>query len=316
MIWAGCIKEEEELLPERPETQRVQPTDSVWTVCIEAVKKGPETKGLAIEGDDEATTTVLRSIWKNSDLVHVYLGTSCIGTLYASPDEADPHKATLTGTVTATDIVPGTTQLTLLTPRKEWDYTGQAGSLLETDYTVNGETNLSIEYRYHYTMAKNVLVTEATVDDSGKASLVTENATFENQQSIYRLSFRFQKGGTGEKTPIPAKRISITAAGGGLVQTQSLDGTSTTGAIEVVQYVNDADLLVKPFFVALRNLNTTEEEMLRFKVIDMDGVTYYGSKTIPAEYKPNGTFLSIKNATLTSRLELKQNTSAEVNEVL
>ena len=315
MIWAGCIKEEEELLPEKPETQRVQPKDSVWTVSIEAVKKGPETKGLAIEGNDESTTTVLRSIWKDRDPVQVYLDTSCIGTLYASPDETDPHKASLTGTVTSSDIVPGSTQLTLLTPRKEWDYTGQVGSLLKNDYYISGKSNLSIEYRYHYTMAKNVLVTEATVDDSGKASLVTENATFENQQSIYRLSFRFQKGGTGEKTPIPAKRISIAAAGGGLVQTQNLNGTATTGAIEVVQYVNDADLLVKPFFVALRNLNTTEEEMLRFKVIDMDGVTYYGSKTIPAEYKPNGTFVSIKNATL-SRLQLKQNTTAEVNEVL
>lgn len=324
VLTTGCFKDEEVLLSERPEAQRVQPADSVWTVCIEAVTKIPGqagndviTKGLAFEGSDEDVTTVIRSIWKNRDPVQVYLGTSFIGTLYATPDETDPHKATLTGTVTASVIVPGTTELTLLTPRNEWNYTGQAGKLLKTDYYISGQSNMSIEQRYHYTMAQNVLVTDATVsNDSGKASLVTENATFENQQSIYRLSFRFQKDGAGEKTPIPAKRISITAADGGLVQTQRLDGTATTGAIEVVQYVNDKELLAKPLFVALRNLNTTEEEALNFKVIDPDGVTYYGSKTIPAEYKPNGSFVSIKNATLTSRLELKQDDTKSVSTVL
>ena len=312
VVLSGCLKEEE-MVGRQPDTFGVQ-TDSVWTVTIQAVKEDVATKGLAIgEGDgedDEATTTVLRSIWKDRDPVQVYLGTSFIGTLYATPDETDPHKATLTGTVTSSVIDPGNTELTLLTPRKEWDYTGQAGKLLKTDYYISGQSNMSIEYRYHYTMAVNVLVTDAIVNnDSGKSSLITENATFENQQSIYRLSFRFQKDGAGEKTPIPAKRISITAAGGGLVQAQSLDGTAATGAIEVVQY-GEREHLVDPFFVALRNLNTTDAEALNFKVVDPDGVTYYGSKTIPAEYKPNGSFVSIKNATLTGRLELKQGTTA------
>ena len=31
-------------------------------------------------------------------------------------------------------------------------------------------------------------------------------------------------------------------------------------------------------------------------------MTYKGSKTIPASYKPNGTFVSMKNATLNDRL--------------
>ena len=50
-------------------------------------------------------------------------------------------------------------------------------------------------------------------------------------------------------------------------------------------------------------------------MIDDDGVTYKGSKTIPAKYKPNGTFLNVKNATLTGRLGLDRS-AAEVKEVL
>ena len=50
-------------------------------------------------------------------------------------------------------------------------------------------------------------------------------------------------------------------------------------------------------------------------MIDDDGVTYKGSKTIPAQYKPNGTFLNVKNATLTGRLGLDRS-AAEVNDVL
>lgn len=57
-----------------------------------------------------------------------------------------------------------------------------------------------------------------------------------------------------------------------------------------------------PFFVALRNGDETDAEALSFTVIDADGVTYRGSKTIPAEYKANGTFVSMKNTTLNDRL--------------
>ena len=299
ILWTGCVKEEESA-GTKPETQQVQPADSVWTVNIQAVREeSPETKGLAIgDGDAEETTETLRSIWKANEQVLVYLGTDCIGTLTATPNASDAHKATLSGTVTAAGITPGVTRLTLLTPRQNWDYTGQVGRLLLMDDPNNqGNKNRSIEKKYHYTMAQNVLVTEASAN-GGKCTLTTEDAGFANQQSIYRLSFRFQKGGVGDKFAIEAKRIRITAAGGGLVLSQGLDGSSVTGTISVV--LDEATQ--NPFFVALRNNNVTDEEALRFRVMDNEGVTYYGSKTIPAAYKPNGTFVSMKNATLTQRL--------------
>ena len=316
-VLAGCQGVEKELIQDLTEDQRVQDPskkDTVWTVCIEAERaEGPETKGLAIgDGDEEATTKTLRSIWKTDEPVLVYLGTDCIGTLKATPQE-DPHKATLSGTVTTSGITPGVTTLTLRTPRQDWDYSGQVGwLLLQDDPNNQGDANRSIEKRFHYTMAENILVTEATLDAAGKGTLTTSKAGFANQQSIYRMSFRFQKNGSGDKYAIDAKRIWITAAGGGLVLSRGADGSSVTGTLDVI--LDEATR--NPFFVALRNNNTTDEEALAFRVMDNEGVTYYGTKTIPAAYKPNGTFVSMKNATLTGRLGVSLHTESTVSEVM
>ena len=316
----GCLKENG-LLQEASEPGR-QPADSVWTLTLRAEKEIPGlagddgtagTKGLAIGAGGEENTTVLQSIWKDGEKVEVYRDGTHIGTLTATPDGSNAHRATLSGTVTTTGITPGNTQLTLLTPRKTWDYTGQAGFLLrQNDLNNFGEHNRSIENNYHYTMAENVLVTDATVDGEGNGTLaMAPLVTFRNQQSIYRLSFRFQMNGTGPVYAITAKRVAITAAGGGLVKTEALNGPATTGAISVILDTATPD----PFFVSIRNQNTTDAEALSFQVVDNEGITYYGSKTIPAAYKANGTFVSIKNATLTSRLELEQG-STSVNTAL
>ena len=222
MVLTGCVKEQ--LIPEKQAKE-----GSVWTVRIQAAKSdAPDTKGLEIEGD-EATTTTLKSIWKDNEPVKVYLGTECIGTLTATPDGEDPHKATLSGEVVTSGPEAGVSTLTLITPRAEWDYTSQAGILLAADN--------SIEKMYHYAAAVNVLVTE--VDGS-------------------------------TKTPITTESVTIASA--------------------------------DPFFVALRNGDETDAEELSFTVVDTDGVTYKGTKTIPAAYKPNGTFVSMKNVTLNQRL--------------
>ena len=281
MTWTGCMKEVN--TPKTPEEQPTVAADSVWTVTIQAVKTDtPQTKGLGIEGN-EANTTVLKSIWKDNEPVKVYLGTECIGTLTATPDGEDAHKATLSGNVVTSGLEANVSTLMLLTPRAEWNYTGQAGILME-------EGN-SIEKMYHYTAAVNVLVT--SVDDV-QGTFTTENACFSNQQSIYRMSFRY-KVDESTKNPITTKTVTITSAGGHLVQSQAIDGTSLVeGAISVTLGTASAD----PFFVALRNGDETNAENLSFTVIDADGATYKGAKTIPAAYKPNGTFLSMKNATL------------------
>ena len=304
MAWTGCQVMEVELVEEKPEVVEQEKTDAkTYTVTIVAERNdGAQTKGLELgNGTGEADFTLLKSIWKEDEPVKVYLGTDCIGTLTASPDGVDAHRATLSGTVTTTGITPDVTTLTLLTPREVWDYTGQVGKLLLSD-----DAEDSIEKKYHYTAATDVLVT--AVDGS---SITTEEARFANQQSIYRLSFRYNDGST--KTAITTKSVTISSALGHLVQSQAVDGSSLVeGPISATL----AAATDKPFFVALRNGDETNAEALTFTVVDNTGVTYRGtSQTIPAEYKPNGTFVSVKNCSLDQRMDLALS-STEVNTVL
>ena len=283
MAWTGCMKVEEELIDPIPEEPIAAAVDSVWTVSLQALKSDvPQTKGLAIgDGDDEGNTTTLKSIWKAGEEVKVFLESACIGTLTATPDAEDAHKATLSGTVTTTSLVAGTSTLTLLTPRETWDYTGQVGTLLETAG--------SIEKKYHYTAATGVLV--KTVDTENN-TITTDNATFVNQQSIFRLSFRYKKPDES-KAAIVAKSVTISSERGKLVQSQSIDGTTVTkGPISVTLGTPSS----APFFVALRN-GDEADEAVTFTVIDTENATYKGSKPIPAGYKAGG-FVSVKNATL------------------
>ena len=158
-------------------------------------------------------------------------------------------------------------------------------------------------------MAANVLVTVASYEGENHWAISTENAHFSNQQSIYRLSFRYNDG--VNKTPITTKFVTISSANGHLVQSQVLGGATTEGPISVTLGTASSD----PFFVALRNGDETNAEALTFTVVDQDGVTYRGSKNVPAEYKPNGTFVSVKNASLNQRLDL-QLSATEVSTVL
>lgn len=305
LVWAGCQPVEVESISDITPRKQTGQTDSVWTLTIRAEKvDSPRTKGLAIDGTDESSTTVLKSVWLKEEKVYVYLGDKQIGTLTVAVDKTDPypHQATLSGTVTTADITPGSTRLTLLTPytRDQWTYVGQAGLLLVNDGGPSGLVN-SIAARYHMAQAQDVLVTEVS-----DGNLTTEKAIFENQQSIYRLNFRFQKGEL--KTPITARVVTITAENGGLWKGWNMG----TGPITVNLLNPTAD----PFFVALRNEDTLNEEDLHFEVIATDGVTYLGSKIIPAQYKPNGTFVSAKNTTLTSRLGVAEISSGSVSEAL
>ena len=298
MIWTGCQRVEEESLP--PETGEIPSDTGLRTLTLNAVKaESPATKGLEMDGD-EATSTSLMSIWKAGETVHVYFGGSCIGELTASPNALDAHQATLSGTVNVAGITQGVSTLILFTPRESWDYTGQIGKLLVSDDATD-----SIEKKYHYTMASDVLVTG--IDGS---RVTTEDATFSNQQSIYRMSFRYLTA-PETKTPITVESVTIESANGHLVQSQVLGGAVTEGPISV----SLGTATTNPFFVALRNGDVVNDESLTFTVLDDNGVTYVGSKIIPSAYKPNGTFVSLKNATLTTRLEVSLSSTETTGEV-
>ena len=297
MAWTGCQKTEEDFI--KPEV--VEEKTTTYTVSIRAERSdGPQTKGLEIGDGTEATTTLLKSVWKAGEEVKVYLAGTCIGMLTATPDGENAHIATLSGSVeTTSEITPNTTTLTLLTPRESWDYTGQVGKLLITDDATD-----SIEKKFHYTMAADVLVTAATDEGGNHWTITTESAHFINQQSIYRLSFKYASAS------INAKSVTISGASGQLVRSQVLGGATTLGDISV----NLGSATTAPLFVALRN-GDQADEVFTFTVVDGNGVTYRGTKSIPAGAKGNGLFVSVKNTDLPTRLDLSLS-ATEVTTVL
>ena len=138
-------------------------------------------------------------------------------------------------------------------------------------------------------MASPVLVTGVSGNN-----ITTEDASFLNQQSIYRLSFKYSSD------VINAKSVTISGDAGELVQSQNVTGTTVTkGDISVTLGSATSD----PFFVALRNGDTNAEN-ITFTVVDNAGVTYRGTKTIPAEAKGNDMFVSMKATSLPERLDL------------
>ncbi len=274
----GCTEMiDPEEVPVRPDKQ-----NHSYKLTVSAKKSdGALTKGLAIgDAGTEVTTTSLKSIWKANEEVLVYLGTTKVGTLEVETiDPADNTKATLSGVISVDDI-NNIGSFTLITPRETWSYNGQKGKLLIED-----DAEFSIEKLYHYTMAT------ATVTSIESNNITLADATFQNQQSIYRMSFRY---GSGEsKVSIDAKTVTISSPGK-LVQDCSIGSEKVMGDITVTPDSPTTDVL----FAAIRTEDSSSDALnLKFTIVDQSGVTYKVDKSIPAANKANGTFISIKNTT-------------------
>ena len=276
----ACIDSIEPEQKEIPQQQEQKP--QVLTLTIQAEKvEAPETKGLAIEVD-EATTTVMKSIWRENEVVDVYNGSTYVCQLKVKENsiESDGRKAILTGTIPAAKV-SNNDNLTLLTSGTtvqsaiSWNYTGQTGILME-------DAN-SIEKKYNYALA----TVTATV--AGEA-VTTTPASFENQQNIYRLSFR-----DSDKNSITATQVTFQATN--LVESCTVGSDDTYNQAGITVNLGTAGN-ANPFFVALR-IDGNEAAQLNVTVVDKGGLTYYGSKPVPAD-KKQGTFVSFKNATLST----------------
>ena len=164
----ACQKAEEDFVAEKPKA-----LEGPYTLTLEATK-GEDTKALKLINSG----STLIALWRDGETVAVYQGGTYLGQLVATADDTDETKATLSGTLESVAGVANNAVLTLLFPRKDWDYTGQNG----------GAPNVvsKIDRLYDYATAN---VTVASVD-TGNKTITTTSAAFENQQSIYRFGFK------------------------------------------------------------------------------------------------------------------------------
>lgn len=272
LLAIACEKETENPAPATtPEVLQEAP-DSLFTLTIQATKGEADTKALDLTNDG----ATLNVYWKDTEKVKVYQDGTLLGTLDVTPDAGEkPTSATLSGDITTTGLAEGNT-LTLMIPRETWSYTGQTGTLTGTG---------SIEDTYDYAMAT---VTVASINGS---SVTTSDASFANQQSVYR--FGFKVGGSY----IDPKAFTVSAAGGLLVQSLSYEGGAWTpqlGPLTITPASAPADHF---FYVALRN-GSTAADTYNFILTGSDDKLYMASKGIPASVlDAPGKFISAKNIT-------------------
>lgn len=295
LMLAGCQKVEEEIISEEPQEMISEEVMEGYTITIEA-SKSTDTKALSLDG------TTLNAYWADGEQVAVYLGGAYKGQLSATPAGEKSTKATLSGTLESVSGVAENTVLTLLYPRKTWDYTGQDGAAPDATGT--------LATKYDYATAS---VTVATVE--GKTITTTGDASFVNQQSMYR--FGFKVGGEGDQIAI--KGFTVSSANNALVSTRTWSGsewTDTPGPITVTA----ASTLTLPY-ASLRNTlvspsnpdDNTTVDTYSFSVIGSDDALYLGEKAIPGKVmRAQGKFISAPSISVTKVDMAKSGTTTEV----
>jgi hypothetical protein len=280
---AACQKVEDNGTTEEPKM-----VEEAYTLTMEA-SKGADTKALSLN------SSTLNAYWKTGETVAVYLGGTYLGQLAATADGTDATKAMLSGVLDSVTGVAQNSVLTLLFPRKDWDYTGQNGS------APNEAGPLATQYDY-----ATASVTVASVNTGNKTIAVTSGAHFVNQQSVYRFSFKV--GGM----PLSVKELTVSSDHNKLVTFRSYSGgwTSTYGNLTVTpESATDSFL-----YLSLRNENTnpTEADRFSFVIIGENNALYLGNKDIPGDKLGDGRFVSAQNISVTKSNLAQSGSATEV----
>ena len=296
-IVASCqieIVEPDSIAPQNEEI--VEEQEIKYTLTLEA-SKGVDTKALALEND-----RTLNSYWIDGEKVAVYKGGNYLGLLTATADALDPQKATLSGSLNSVEGVNTNDQLTLLFPRKDWDYTGQDGSVPNEDG--------SFAQKYDYSMAT---VQVATVE--GNSITTKSGAAFENQQSVYRFAFK------KEENALAVKSLRITSSHNALVQSRSWGSSNwdnTFGPIEINVSGGSLYLVYASLFNSLVGSPTQSQidnhdviDTYSFSIIGEDNGFYEANKGIPAQVMDvQGKFITAKNISVSPKSFVPDNSGS------
>lgn len=250
----------------------------IWTLTIKGTMGGDGSNASHRALDLVNDGATLNAYWKGTEKVKVYKAGVLLGTLDATPSEGEkPVTATLSGDITTSGLSLND-ELMLLIPRDAWDYTGQNGLL-------TGEN--SIEQKYAHTTAS------VTVTDISGNAITTNEASFNNEQSIYRFGFK-----QGENY-IDPKSFTITSGGNKLVQSISWNGSDWAPAYGSLT-VTPASVPDDHYhYVSIRNDKTTDDTY-NFILTGSDDALYFATKVIPASVLAvPGKFISAKSITVT-----------------
>ena len=177
----------------------------------------------------EANSTIV-SAWKTTDKVAVYKKgwTAKIGDIAPKTDSDNP-RTKLDGTVSSDGMKVGD-KMDLITPRTDWSYTEQNGTLEKISST------------YDYAVAEAQVI---YIDDKDNNKLYASNAIFNPQQTILKLTLKNDDGSADLSVPA----LTIETGAGKLVLSRNLDGSTTNyGGLTITPAA-----ATNTFYVALRN---------------------------------------------------------------
>ena len=209
---------------------------------------GPQTTAELIidaergEYPDNAQTRTLSDdgtiafIWTSNDKAFVYTngwGTK-LGELAPMDGKTGTSKTKLDGIVSSNGVSVGD-QLMLISPREEWNYTGQDGTLA------------SISTKYDYSTASAQIL---YIDAENNNKIYATDAHFSPEQAIVKFVLK-NSSGTAD---LPVPSLTIIAGSGKLVTKCSLNGTATEYGNIVITPADGNP--TNTFYVALRNDNS------------------------------------------------------------
>jgi hypothetical protein len=296
----ACQLAEEDFAREEEPVIEEELQEELYTLTLQA-SKGLQTKALDLDTSGENDR--LNAYWRTGEQVAVYLSGSStlLGMLTAAANAQDATKATLSGGLTTVENVVQGSELLLLFPRAEWDYTGQDGSA--------PDESGSLASKYDYATAT---VTVDTVDDNNKVITTTGGATFQNEESIYRFGFK----NYSTDAAISVKGFTVSSEMGNFVQRRFWNGSDweeTYGPISV----NVTSGTLGLSYVSLRNTKvdlSAGNDRYNFSVIGDDDALYIGFKTIPSSVlTEQGKFISAKSVSVRkARVEQSSKEASEV----
>ena len=270
LLLAGC-QSVGEIDPQDNPDERIESGER-YTLTVEAVKPAG-TKALALDG------STLNAYWVQDEKVSVYVNGVYRGYLMVKVTGDKSTTATLSGELTSSDPIEEGNTLMLLYPERtdiqegtKWDYTGQNGAAPNAE----GTGDLSTKYDY-------ATATLTVTGVNGNEVTTTRVATFQNEQSIYRLDFKVNSSLKN------VNWFSVSSNRNKLVTSRSYsDGwTSAYGGLSVSM----ASYAKSPY-LSLRNENTIEADTYTFFVRDGNNDLFTGTKVIPADKLGNGKFLA------------------------
>ena len=292
LLALSCMKEQ---APENVVTGN-QESQKQFSFSVEATK-GTLTKALFLEDNTgSGGTETLHAYWKNGEKVAVYFQGSHLGYLTAAVNVNDRSKATLSGTLDSVSGLQNGSQLDLLFPRAQWDYSVQTGAAPSED----GELSTQFDYA-------RATVTVASVDEMSGTIVPVSGASFENQQNILR--FNFEK----ESAPFVLKSLLIMDSNYRLVQNREYQNNawkSTYGGL----FIQPATATTAPIYAAIRcEDNYSSSQPYMFSAVDSDNSLYIGIKSIPHEFRcTKGVFASTTVSVSQYTIPVTENTANNV----